>query len=155
MIDNIENSELYNLEKSFDKFIKEFPQARMKLCKNAGKKLYDKVIENIERDVKEKTGNLKKGVTLAIGSSGGYAAIRANHKIAPHTHLVENGHRIVTGKNPSKSAKKYHGAVDTRKDTGDWVEGKHMYRNALNDLIFELENDAQQTLYDLVGEAFG
>ncbi|HAR73070.1 MAG TPA: hypothetical protein DCR77_06640 [Flavobacteriaceae bacterium] len=154
-MNNIENSELYQLEKSFDKFIKEFPRARLRLCKNTGKKLYDKVIENIDRDVKEETGNLRNGVTIVIGSGGGYAAVKAEHKLAPHTHLVENGHRIVTGYNPSKSAKKYHGAVDTRKDTGDWVPGKHMYRNALNELVFELENDAQQTLYDLVGEMFG
>ncbi|GEM_PF-807436 len=185
MIGELENSELYNLEKTFDKILKEFPNARKKLVSVSGKKLYDKVRENIRRDVKENTGKLLRGVTMVVGSGGGYVAIRANHSIAPHSHLIENGHRIVTGKRfdskiyndlkkvrvtPERTAgmsvEKYRKVIkgiqaadmkkaDTRVYSDDWVPGKHMYRNALNDLIFELENDAEEFIEKIVGEAFG
>lgn len=153
MIDELGNSELYNLEHTIDKLIKNFPNARKKLVNECGRKLYDKVRENIQRDVKQNTGNLLKGVEIVIGSGGGYAAIRANNYIAPHTHLVENGHRAIKGKKLTAREKR-RGIPDRQKDVG-WVDGKHMYRNALNDLIFELENDAEEFIEKVVGEAFG
>lgn len=126
--------DLDELDKAFEQLIQDFPEARKQLVTQSGDKLYRKVIQNIERDVKERRGKLKKSVVKNIGSGGGYAAIRANSSIAPHLHLIENGHKIVKNGN-----------------VVGWVSGKHMYRNALNELADELERDAEKTLDDLVG----
>lgn len=130
------------LDKAFEKMISEFPDAKQKLIKQSGAKLYDKVIQNINTSVKTGRGNLKQGVTKVIGSKGGYVAIKTNWKRAPHTDLIENGHKIVTGKGSNK------------KVVG-WVPGVHMYRNALLELADELETDAEKIINELVGDIFG
>ena len=130
--------DLKDLDREFEKMIKQFPQARRKLVEGSGEKMYNKVISNINANVKKHTGNLKDGVTKAIGSGGGYAAVRADHKTAPHTHLIENGHKLVRD-----------GQVI------GWVPGKHMYRNALNELADELEQDAEKMLDELAGDFNG
>lgn len=128
--------DLDELDKKFDKLMKHFPQARRELVEECGDKLYQKVISNISQ-VNENTGNLKNGVKKVIGSRGGYTAVRPDFKIAPHTHLIENGHKIVR-----------NGRVV------GWVSGKHMYRNALNELANELEQSAEEMLDKLVGDIF-
>lgn len=129
--------DLYDLDKDFEQLLKKFPQARRELVEECGEKMYQKVLSNISQ-VDEKTGNLRKGVKKVVGSRGGYSAVRADFKIAPHTHLVENGHKIVR-----------NGKVV------GWVSGKHMYRNALNELANELEQSAEQMIDKLVGDVFG
>lgn len=127
--------DLSDLDRAFEDLIKRFPQARRKLVEEAREKMYNKVIENIDRSVHEKTGNLKQGVQGYTGSGGGYSAVRPKWSVAPHTHLIENGHKIIRGG-----------------EVVGWAPGKHMYRNALNELADELERDAVKVLDDLVGE---
>lgn len=128
--------DLDELDKQFEQLIKQFPKARRKLVESCGEKMYQKVLANVNQ-VGEKTGRLRRGVKKVVGSGGGYSAVRADFKIAPHTDLIENGHKIIRNV----------------KVVG-WVSGKHMYRNALNELANELEQDAEQTLDELVGEVF-
>lgn len=129
--------DLKDLDREFEKMIKQFPQARRKLVEECGEKMYQKVLANMNQ-VDEKSGNLRKGVKKAVGSRGGYSAVRPDYKIAPHTHLIENGHKIVR-----------NGKVV------GWVSGKHMYRNALNELANELEQDAEKMLDELAGDFNG
>lgn len=129
--------DLYELDQQFEQLIKQLPDARRKLVETCGEKMYQKVLANVNQ-VGEKSGNLKKGVKKVVGSRGGYSAIRADFEIAPHTHLIENGHKVVR-----------NGKVV------GWVSGKHMYRNALNELAEELEQDGEQMIDELVGEIFG
>lgn len=128
--------DLYELDKQFEQLIKQFPKARRKLVETCGEKMYQKVLANVNQ-VGKKTGNLSEGVKKVVGSGGGYSAVRADFKKAPHTHLIENGHKIIR-----------NGKVV------GWVSGKHMYRNALNELANELEQDAEQMIDELVGEVF-
>lgn len=156
---------LYDLDQLFERVIKDFPERRRMLVESCGDKLYQEVIQNIERDVQSDTGNLKSAVTKVVGSGGGYAAIKPDWKKAPHTHLVENGHKVVPrGKrkwrlrrpqlrNNTKNTGKRYKKGSVRNSVG-WVAGKHMYRNSLNSLATELEQDAQKTLKQLVGDIF-
>ena len=130
------------LDKCFEKMLDEIPIAKRKLVETCGEKMHAKVLRNIDSTVKTKKGNLKKGVTKVLGSGGGYAAIKPNYKIAPHSYLIENGHKLVVGKG------------DNQRVVG-WARGAHMYRNALLELADELESDAEKVLSDLVGDAFG
>lgn len=127
--------ELKDLDKMFDNILKKFPDAKRKLVEEAGEKMYKKVINNIETSVKENTGNLKSAVTKVVGSKGGYSAVKPDWKKAPHTALVENGHKLVKENN----------------EIG-WVAGKHMYRNALNSLVENLEKDAENMINELLGD---
>lgn len=145
---------LADLEQSFQDMIDKFPEERRKLVTSAGEKMHKKVLQNIDRDTKEKTGNLREGCYLAIGSEGGYAAVRNNHLRAPHAHLVEFGHRAIKG---AKTKKGKHGQTVNIKGSGrvvGWVQGKHMYRNAMNELEDELTQDAEKMIDKLVGEHF-
>lgn len=133
---------LEELDRAFAQMMERFPEKRQKLMSNAAEKMYQKVLSNIDKaDFKKSSGNLRRGVTKQVGSGGGYAAVRPDWGEAPHTGLIENGHRLVKGKGRGQ------------KLIG-WVPGKHMYRNALNELADELEQDGQRTLEELVGEAF-
>ncbi len=127
------------LDQMFDDLLKKFPQKKRELVKNIGDKMYNQVISNIDSTVKEDgTGNLKAGVTKMLGSKGGYAAVKPNYGIAPHTHLVEDGHRIIKNGN-----------------VVGWVNGKHMYRDALEQVADEAEKMAGDMVDELVGEIDG
>lgn len=133
---------LEELDKAFENLAKKFPDARKKFVINAGDLMYNEVINNIERDVEEGGENLKRGVTKVIGSKGGYAAIRPDYSIAPHTHLVEDGHDMVVGGKKGKDGK----ICEDR----NFVYGKHMYRNAINQVADKLEDMAEQFVDELV-----
>ena len=137
------SNEIDALDKMFSEMIEKFPDAKKTLVKNSGKKLFNKVKENIDNNVKEKKGNLKKGVTLVEGSGGGYSAVKPDWGIAPHTGLIENGHTIIRGKKGAK-----------QRDIG-FAPGKHMYRNADIERVEELAQDAETTLQKMVGDTFG
>ncbi|WP_189911057.1 hypothetical protein [Clostridium cochlearium] len=119
IIDNFDD-----LDAMFENIIKEFPQKKKELLENVGNVLEEQVIENINTRTTEKTGNLEAGVEKVFGSKGGYVAIKPDYKKAPHSYLLENGHRIVK-----------NGVVL------GFVNGKHMYRDSITqceDKIMEL-----------------
>lgn len=145
---------LADLDKAFEKMIEKFPEKRRELVENAGKKMHKKVLRNIDTDTKEDTGRLRDACYLAIGSEGGYAAVRNNHRKAPHAHLVEFGHKLVKG---AKTKEGKYGQTVKVKGSGrviGWVNGKHMYRNALTEMEGELIQDAEKMIDSLVGELF-
>lgn len=123
------------LDKAFESLIKSFPKARRSLVEDVGDTLEKNVIGNIESSVNEDTGDLKRGVKKVIGSRGGYVAVKPDYSIAPHTHLIESGHKLIRG-----------GKVI------GWVPGKHMYRNAINSTANEIENKADAMLDKLIKE---
>lgn len=145
---------LNDLGKAFEGFLNDFSKGRRELVENAGEKLHKRVLRKIGSDTKEKTGNLKKGCELHIGSGGGYAAVRNNHLRAPHAYLVEFGHKAVRG---AKIKEGKHGQEVKIKGSGQmlgWVPGKFMYTNAMNELEGELTQDAEDMIDKLVGEYF-
>ena len=147
-------ADLNDLIDAFDDLIEQFPAERRKLVENAGEKMYQQVLRNIDTSTEEKTGNLRKACYKEIGSEGGYAAVRNNHRVAPHGYIVENGHRLIKG--AKKKIGKYGREVNI-KGTGrviGWVNGKYMYRNAMNELEAELDKDVETMLERIVGDKF-
>lgn len=145
---------LADLDKAFEKMMEKFPEKRRELVENAGEKMHKKVLRNIDTDTKEDTGRLRDACYLAIGSEGGYAAVRNNHRKAPHAHLVEFGHKLVKG---AKTKEGKYGQTVKVKGSGrviGWVNGKHMYRNALTEMEDELVRDAEKMIESLAGELF-
>lgn len=145
--------DLEELEKMFGKVLEEFPEERRKLVENSGEKLHKRVLRNIDSETEAKSGNLREACEEHIGSEGGYAAIRNNYRKAPHAHLVENGHRLMKGAEKKEGR---YGKLVNIKGSGEeigWVQGKFMYRNAVNELADELEEDAKQTMEKVLKEA--
>lgn len=151
---------LYDLDRRFGEILKDFPVQRRAFMETAGEKMYQGVLRNIDTETNEGTGNLRKGVEKAIGSGGGYAAVRANRGIAPHTYIVENGHAVKPrGRNKSgrgNGARRTTVRTATRGEGGsEWVNGKFLYQNALTKLERELKQDAANMLEGLVRNSFG
>lgn len=132
-------TELDDLLRNFDNMLSQFPAKRKEFVRNVGEKMEQEVLKNIDRDTHGKTGNLRRAVSLKLGSGGGYAAIRNSNRVAPHAYVVEHGHAI----------------VDKNGRRVGWVAGKHMYRNALNTMTDEIEHDAQRMTDEMVGGIFG
>lgn len=139
-MESIEVTGLYELDKALDDLVKKFPQMKRELHEKAADIMWENVTDNIYKDVygsnldyddneDTRTGNLLNGQDKVVGSGGGYAVVRPNPKVAPHTHLLDEGHKIVVGRNPSKWEKRA-GAKDTRKVVG-FVNGKHFYKKAI------------------------
>ena len=109
--------------------------------------MHQQVLKNIDTDTKEKTGNLRKACYKEIGSGGGYAAVRNDWKVAPHAYLVEHGHDCYKG--AEKKINKYGNESNiprSGKKLEKHVDGKFMYRNAMNTLDDELTHDAEKMI---------
>ncbi len=144
---------LEELDKAFASLLEQFPEKRRDLVETAGEKMHQKVLRNIDSETEEHTGRLRAACQKHIGSKGGYAPVRNNNKKAPHAYLVENGHRLMKG---AKTKKGKRGQSVNIKGSGrviGWVNGKHMYRNAVNELEGELIQSAENMIEQTLREA--
>ena len=123
--------EFDQVDDMFGRMLSEFPQLRKELLTNGANKIKNAVEQNIDTLTNEHKGKLKNSVTIKVKK--GYAAVRPKWKQAPHTHLVENGHRNVS-----------RGPNDKKRDLGTFTIGKHIYRTAFLSLQNELTEDAQR-----------
>lgn len=150
-------NEIDELDKALDNVVKDFKKNRKALCNEVGHLMKNKVIENINASVSnESTGNLARGVTLELGSKGGYSAVKPDYNIAPHTHLIEEGHRIVKGGTLSKAKGKRKAKNNDNTGKGQIVgfyHGIHMYRNALEQVSGQVEEKAN-ALANTIGDNF-
>jgi len=135
---------LTELSNKFDTLVKEFPKERRELMETSGDKIKTQVQTNVNA-VGVDTGRLRAAVTKAVGSGGGYAAVRNDWSIAPHAHLVEHGHWMVG----------HDGRLLTLKNGGSWVAGRKMYERAIMELKDELISDAENMLKKVVKDQFG
>lgn len=124
------------LDFMFENIIQTIPEKKKELLEKVGDKLEKQVKENIiERvDGANEGSNLVKGVEKVFGSKNGYVAVKPNYNVAPHSHLVENGHRIV------------------RNDVNiGHTNGKHMYR----DSIQQCEDEIIKLAFEMIDEVIG
>lgn len=145
---------LEDLDRALAAMEEQFPEARRELVEKTGAIIYEKVIRNIDTDTKENTGHLRDACHMVIGSGGGYAAVRNDNKKAPHAQLVEYGHELRKG---AKTKKGKHGQRVNIKGTGKligWVNGKHMYRNAINEVEEQVVQEAERMVDRLIGGNF-
>lgn len=124
-----------DLDKMLGDIAKEFPKKKKQLVKKAGDILEQNVKNNINSRTTAKTGNLINGVKKVTGSGGGYVAIKPDYKRAPHSFLLENGHRIVK-----------NGVVL------GFVNGVHVYRDSATQSEGEILKMAQGIVDEMVKE---
>ena len=109
---------------------KEMPKECKKFMRREGGRERTETRREARSTIKKKTGNFLKGVKVTRAwrnAKGGYGVkIRADHRIAPHTHLIEYGHRILTRK---------------RRFTGYRATDFHIYENANEHFQGKFYND--------------
>ena len=135
-------NDLEELDRLFGKVIEEFPKAKKELLNTVGDMLESKVSENINTHTKVHKGELTGSVRKVVTDN--YVAIRPDRKKAPHTHLVENGHRNIISRGVNK------GKMVSGDKSNTFVTGKHMYRNAFTSSIDEIEALSQELKKDFV-----
>lgn len=87
--------ELNAYAKELDRTARESPKLQKKFMRQEGSKLLRRTKSEAKR-VKVKTGNYKKSIKRGkVYEYDGAQAIRV-YSTAPHAHLIEDGHRMVT-----------------------------------------------------------
>lgn len=122
MGDFFEIDGLDNFDKAISKMIKNtFPKESKSFIQKEGNKLRKKTLAKAKMKVKQKTGNyynnIKRGKVYTFKGNGALATRVYGGGKAPHTHLLEYGHRLIVGK--GKNAKEI-----------GFVEGYHIFEEA-------------------------
>ncbi|HIW32450.1 MAG TPA: HK97 gp10 family phage protein [Candidatus Paenibacillus intestinavium] len=99
---SIETKGLDEFQRNLDMFIKTFPNESKKLLRAMGNKAKQITARRAKSDVGKVSGNYYKSIKrgkVYVDPASGQLTIRVytSSKIAPHAHLVENGHRTVDG----------------------------------------------------------
>lgn len=110
---------------------KEMPVETKKFMRREGGRLKTTTKKIARARIHKKTGNYLKGVKNTRAwrnAKGDYGVkVRGDHKIAPHTHLIEYGHRVVTRRG---------------RDTGYRSKDFNIYRDANTGFQGKFFNDA-------------
>jgi bacteriophage protein of unknown function (DUF646) len=114
---------------------KEYPKQVKKMLQKSGNKLRRKILQKAKSKVKKKTGKyfkrFKRGKVYKF--AGNEDAVRV-YNSAPHAHLIEYGHRMVTKK--------------TRKEVG-FVKGYHILDGMREEFDEEFRKDIGEMLDNL------
>ena len=105
-----------------------------KFVKKQAKILKKKTLEVAKKRVKKKTGYYYKSIKdgKSYEFKGSFAC--RVYSGAPHAHLIEEGHRIVKGKNGTELGR---------------VKGKFVFRDTANEFKEEFEENSQKMLEEL------
>lgn len=118
---------------------KTMPRETKKFMRREGGKDRTATRREARSTIHKKTGNFVKGVGVTRSwqnSQGGYGVkIKARHDIAPHSHLIEYGHRIVT---------------KLGRDTGKRATAFYIYKRANEAFASRFWLDCQGFIYNLV-----
>lgn len=116
------------------------PKNCRKFVNGEGTKLRKATLSRAKATVKKKTGryykSIKKGKAYIYSGNGGYAVrVYASPKIAPHAHLIEDGHR-------------------TRGDGGkeQFVPGLKVFDNSERQFQNTFYNDVEKFIDDVIGK---
>ncbi len=115
---------------------REYPKKVKKMMQKSGNKLRKKVVSKARTKVKKKTGNYIKGFKRGkvYKYNGNEDAVRV-YNSAPHAHLIEYGHRLVTRK-------------PVLKEIG-FVKGYHVLDGIKEDFEEEFNKDIEDMLDNL------
>ena len=140
MADIFEIGELTAFEKSLVKLANDtMPKETKKFLREEGTKLKKKTLAKAKQKVKKDTGNYFKSIKRGkVYKYNGDLSIRT-YSYAPHSHLIENGHRIV-GKNGEE-----HG----------YKQGEHVFEEAKNQFEGEYYVDTQKFIDSVLDKGLG
>lgn len=144
----------------WDKFLTEYPRSRREYIHNCGDIIEGHVRSRIG-ELRIRSENLTKAITRREGSGGGYVVVRNNNRIAPHCHLLEEGHKQTPGQFVSgywtdpKMFINVKGMKTGMKHKKAYVKGYHMYYKAAEDAREEIYGGANEMMESVVEKAVG
>lgn len=120
---------------------KEMPKVTEKFMRAEAKKLKNKAVRKARKETNEKTGNYLKG--FKAGSKVySYGDARYNVIVrnkAPHAHLIEEGHNIVTSKGEKVGVAPGKHILENTAIEFESQFAKHIEKNLAEKVIKEME----------------
>lgn len=131
---------------------KEMPKESKKLMQTEANKLKRKTLATAKRKVKKNTGNyyesIKKGRVYYYKPTESQA-IRV-YSSAPHGHLIEFGHRAVSGGKLSRGKKQGTGSVVNKDGKEVFVPGKFVFETAQREFADQFYKDVETFIDEVV-----
>lgn len=131
---------------------KEMPKESKKFLREEGTKLKRKTLAKAKQKVKKNTGkyyeSIKRGKVYYYKPTGSNA-IRV-YSAAPHGHLIEFGHRAVSGGKLSRGKKKGTGYVVQKDGQEVFVPGKYVFESAQREFTDDFYKDAETFIDEVV-----
>lgn len=150
-MDGFDFSELTNFKKELmGEIVENLPKDAQKFLDKEKRKFLKEVKKTAKANVGKKTGNyyksLKAGKTrYNKDSKEVYTKVYADEKIAPHAHLIEDGHIIVArGENKNKIGRR---SGKGGKEIG-FTLGKHIFKKSEMAFQSTYESDVNEFLGD-------
>jgi replicative superfamily II helicase len=129
---SVDMSALKQLDNDFERILRKVPNARREMHDEIGAAVLKDVRAQISHTGMNNPGKIADMQVYHVGSSGGYAAVRAVEGTGPTgqyndspgaiTNYLENGHKI---RKPSGKAKNYKPRINK-----PYVDGYHFYAEA-------------------------
>lgn len=131
---DIDDRELIEWSKTLEQFERDFPREAKRVMGRVGSRMRTIVRREVKKTVGKKTGNyyksIRRGKVFKSGNEELTVRVFPSYAIAPHAHLIEDGHRLVKngeevgfvhGKKPFEKAgrtldKEFHRIVETEID---------------------------------------
>ena len=151
-------SELTDFKKELMRDIaQDFPKETQKFLDKEKRKFLREVKKTAKANIGKKTGtyykSLKAGKThYNKNTKDIYTKVYADEKVAPHAHMIENGHFIVArGENKHKGAGRRSGKGGKKKG---FILGKHIFKKA--ELTFQstYEKDVEDFVQEFISKNF-
>ena len=142
---------LTEFEEKLKMVINKYPIETEKELSKLGKILKTTAIEKTQERVKVHTGKLLKSYKLSkvkVSIRGtSYVTLKDT---APHFHLIENGHKIVTNRGSNNFTPKGKRRVSKGVQVG-FVEGKHMLEDSTKELDQGMQAELEEWVEGLIG----
>lgn len=149
---NVSIQGMEGLAQTFEDLVRHYPDKAGNLLRRSGRDIRNKVIENVKRDTdfnESQKQSLSKTSSYNVSQVKGFGAkqyVEVSAK-APHFHLVEHGHQMVTPRSRSYETAGGNKKTQTLYNGGQnvgFVQGKHMMEKAVkvHERIMPLEVDA-------------
>ena len=132
---SLETKGLDELADKIGKILDEMPDRRRKLHETLAAKLKSSIAAEISVSVNDSHGKIRGWQEAAVGSGGGYAAVRAvkgatgADSPGAITNYLENGHKI----RPAGSGKNYRPRIKV-----PYVNGHHFYATVRGRVVSEV-----------------
>lgn len=148
----VEIKGMEELAQDFENLVKRYPDKAGTLLRRSGRDIRNKVVENVKHDTdfdESRKKSLARTSSYNVSQVKGFGVkqyVEVSAK-APHFHLVEHGHEMVTPRSRSRKTaggnKKKVTLYNGGRNVG-FVPGKHMMDKAvkLHERVMPLEVDA-------------
>lgn len=142
------------LKENLASAIKKYPDLAEERLEDTAKKFKNRVIKITRSAVDRKTGNLIKGYKLDKLRGYGINMEKNFKATAPHFHLIEHGHEIITPKTKTVKTKRGKKKVNLKNggQSKGWVPGRLIVKQARDEYSEIMPKVMQELIEDITRE---